>query len=102
MRDIDIGIWDIKDRIEAGQFQLIKKGNRILLEDCETGERVCIGEDVPIKRAHWERSTKYKCENPQNEMLECSRCRKLFAREPGMLKPMLCKGCNSVMENGEG
>lgn len=102
MRDKEIEIWDVKDRIEAGLFQLIKKGDWILLEDNETGERVRIGEDVTIKRAYWRHSVKYQCENKQNEMLECSRCGYLFARAPGMLRPMKREKCKAEMENGEG
>jgi hypothetical protein len=35
-------------------------------------------------------------------MLECSRCGYLFARAPGMLRPMKCEKCKAEMENGEG
>lgn len=100
MRGIDI--VDVKACIRSGRLRLIKNGNRILLEDSETGERVCIGEDVPINRAYWRHSVKYQCENKQNEMLECSRCGYLFARAPGMLRPMKCEKCKAEMENGEG
>lgn len=100
MRDIDI--VDVKVCIKEGKFQLIKNDRWILLEDCETGERVCIGEDVTIRRAYWEHNPKYVCSNKQNELLICSVCKRLFVREPGMLKPMKCEGCGSVMENGEG
>lgn len=98
----DIEIFDVRDAIRSGRFEVLKKDNRILMEDCETGERVCIGEDVPIKRAYWRHSVKYQCENKQNEMLECSRCGYLFARAPGMLRPMKCEKCKATMENGEG
>lgn len=100
MRDIDI--VDVKACIRSGRLRLIKNGNRILLEDSKTEERVCIGEDVPINRAYWRHSLKYQCENKQNEMLECSRCGYLFARAPGMLRPMKCEKCKAEMENGEG
>lgn len=99
MRDIDI--VDVKACIRSGRLRLIKNGNRILLEDSKTEERVCIGEDAPINRAYWRHSLKYQCENKQNEMLECSRCGYLFARAPGMLRPMKCEKCKAEMENGE-